>query len=270
MNPAAAQLDIRDVSVDYPMPGGGVVRALDGVDLQVARSEYVVVVGANGAGKSTLINVIAGAVSPTTGSAEIGGEDLRSMSFERRAQVISRVFQDPAHGVFGELSLEDNLILGMMKGSRKSPFRWARTKNRQQQARKLLAEYGRGLEGMVDQTADTLSGGQRQLVALAMAVARTPRVLLLDEHTSALDPDIGQVVLERTDSLIREHELTTVMITHNMRQAARHGDRLLIMSRGRIVDDIRGAEKQSLGEDGLVERFRETIAGEVTDRMLGG
>lgn len=263
-------LSLRGVTVDYPMAGGGTVHALDGIDLDVTESEYVVVVGANGAGKSTLINVIAGAVSPTSGAVLLGDEDITSMSFHRKAEVISRVFQDPTHGVFGELSLEDNLIVGMMKGARKSPFRWARTRERKERAEGLLAEYQRGLEKLADQSAETLSGGQRQLVALSMAVARTPQVLLLDEHTSALDPEIGQLVLARTDQLIREHQLTTVMITHNMRQAARHGDRLLIMSRGRIVDDIQGAEKAALGEDGLVERFRDTLAGEVTDRMLGG
>lgn len=265
-----SQLSIRDLVVEFPIAGGGAVRALDGVSLEVAESEYVVVVGANGAGKSTLINAIAGALSPSQGSVEVEGEKISAMSFRRRSQVIARVYQDPTHGVFGELSLQDNLILGMMKGRDKSPFRFARTKQRREAARALLAEYGRGLEDKVDQLAETLSGGQRQLVALSMAVAQTPRLLLLDEHTSALDPEMGQLVLERTDHLIREHRLTTVMITHNMRQAAQHGDRLLIMSRGRIVDDITGPDKEALGEDALVERFRDALAGEVTDRMLGG
>lgn len=265
----ATDLRIDAVSVEYQMAGGRSVRALDGVDLHVAHSEYVVVVGANGAGKSTLVNLVAGTVQPTVGTVTIGGASILGMSFQERSQVVARVFQDPNLGVFGDLSIVDNLLIGMMKGRSKSPFRRARTKSRRTRAAGLLAEYGRGLEAKLDQPANTLSGGQRQLVALTMAVANPPKVLLLDEHTSALDPDIGAVVMERTDDLVRQHNLTTVMVTHNMRQAARYGDRLIIMSRGRIVDELSGDEKRQLGEDGLVERFRSALADEVTDRMLG-
>lgn len=265
----ATDLSIEGVYVEYPMPGGSSVRALDGVDLNVTHSEYVVVVGANGAGKSTLVNLVAGTVQPSVGSVTIGGANVFEMSFQERSRVVARVFQDPNLGVFGELTIVDNLLIGMMKGRPKSPFRRARNKSRRIRATELLAEYGRGLEARLDQPANTLSGGQRQLVALTMAIANPPKVLLLDEHTSALDPDIGAAVMERTDDLVRQHGLTTVMVTHNMRQAAKYGDRLIIMSRGKIVDEVSGDEKRQLGEDGLVDRFRSALAGEVTDRMLG-
>ena len=133
----------------------------------------------------------------------------------------------------------------------------------------LLRDYGSTLDARLSDPIASLSGGQRQLVALTVALARVPRLLLLDEHTSALDPEIGRIVMERTDAAIREHQVTTIMVTHNMRQAARYGDRLLIMSQGRIVADIAADEKAELGEDGLVDRFRQAVADEMTDRILG-
>lgn len=257
------------VTVTYESPGGGFVDALRRVDLAMDPSEYVVVVGANGAGKSTLLKAIAGEAPLSNGSVHLGDRQIQQVDPQERSRLIARVVQDPQVGVFGELSLVDNLILGMKRGEPHSPFRWARTQSRRERAHELLAEYGRGLVDDMDRLAGSLSGGQRQLVALAMSIAQTPEVLLLDEHTSALDPDIGATVMEWTERLVRERQLTTVMVTHNMRQAAEYGDRVLIMSRGRIVEEIEASEKRALGADGLVDRFRATVGDEMTDRMLG-
>jgi len=265
----APVLALEHVSVSYPSPGGSRVRVLRDIDLTLSGSEYVVVIGANGAGKSTLLNAIAGAVGVDRGSVRISGASVASMSLRQRSGLVSRVFQDPSMGVCGDLTIGENLALGLLKGVRPSPFRRALTRARQQRAVEALAEYGSTLGARLSDRTAALSGGQRQLVALTVALARAPRLLLLDEHTSALDPEIGRVVMERTDAAIREHRVTTIMVTHNMRQAARYGDRLLIMSQGRIVADIDAAEKAAIGEDGLVERFRQAAADEMTDRILG-
>jgi putative tryptophan/tyrosine transport system ATP-binding protein len=262
-------LSVERVSVSYPAPGGSRVQVLTDLDLSVAESEYLVIIGANGAGKSTLLNTIAGAVRPEGGTIRITGESVLSMSLRRRSELVSRVFQDPSMGVCGDLTIGENLALGLMKGERHSPFRRALTKGRRERALASLAEYGSTLGARLSDPIASLSGGQRQLVALTVALARVPRLLLLDEHTSALDPQIGHVVMERTDEAVREHRVTTIMVTHNMRQASRYGDRLLIMSQGRIVADIRADEKAAIGEDGLVDRFRQAAADEMTDRILG-
>lgn len=270
--PAAASstaLSLEGVSVSYPAPGGSRVRVITDLDLRVGESEYVVVIGANGAGKSTLLNAIAGAVSTESGQIRIVGETVGSMSLRRRSELVSRVFQDPSMGVCGDLTIGENLALGLMKGTRHSPWRRALTGHRQERAMELLRDYGSTLDARLSDAIASLSGGQRQLVALTVALARVPRLLLLDEHTSALDPEIGHIVMERTDRAIRDNQVTTIMVTHNMRQAARYGDRLLIMSQGRIVADISADEKAELGEDGLVDRFRQAAADEMTDRILG-
>jgi putative ABC transport system ATP-binding protein len=257
------------VSVAFERPGGGVVYALRGVSLTIEPGEYVVVIGANGAGKSTLVNVACGHVAPTRGRVTLDGAAIAALSDFERSKAISRVYQDPAVGVCGDLSIEENMALGLTKGRRRSFIRPATSKVRVAESATLLAQYRRGLEERMTQQTSTLSGGQRQLIALAMATARPPHLLLLDEHTSALDPSIGLAVMERTDELVRETSLTTLMVTHNMRHAARYGDRLLIMANGRIVRDVNGADKRDLDEDGLVELFRSSVADQLTDRMLG-
>jgi putative ABC transport system ATP-binding protein len=262
------RLVCENVVVRYERPGAGAVHALRGVSVVLAPGEYAVVIGANGAGKSTLVNAVCGDVAPTSGKVTLDETRMVDLSDFKRSQAISRVHQDPAAGVCGELTIEENMALGLTKGKRRSIIRPARRKSRLAAAREILAHYGRGLEGRLSQPANTLSGGQRQLVALSMAMAHAPRLLLLDEHTSALDPAIGLTVMQRTDELIRETGITTLMVTHNMRHAARYGDRLLIMANGQIVCDVHGRDKHDLGEDGLIELFRSSVADQVTDRLL--
>lgn len=262
-------LSLESLSVSYPAPGGARTRVIADLDLTIGESEYVVIIGANGAGKSTLLNAVAGAVDIEAGSVRIAGEDVGSMGLRRRSELVSRVFQDPSMGVCGDLTIGENLALGLMRGLRHSPIRRALTRARQEVALEMLNDYGSTLGARLTDPIASLSGGQRQLVSLTVALARIPRLLLLDEHTSALDPEIGRVVMERTDQAVRGHRVTTIMVTHNMRQAALYGDRLLIMSQGRIVADIAADEKAAIGEDGLVDRFRKAAADEMTDRILG-
>ncbi|MCL5951583.1 MAG: ATP-binding cassette domain-containing protein [Chloroflexi bacterium] len=262
-------IEIRNTSVTFHR-GGATVRALTGLNLKLAPSEYVTVIGPNGAGKSTLVNVLAGSVPVNEGEIFLGGKDVTRLPDYRRAQWIARVFQDPAVGTCEGLSVIENAALLSRRGRNRSPFKFALTRDHTESFRALLAEYGRDLQHRLKQDVSRLSGGQRQLLAVIMAVAERPEVLLLDEHTSALDPEMAELVMRRTDDLVREQHVTTIMVTHNMRWAARFGDRLLIMSRGRIAADITREEKVRLAEDGLIQRFRQVAAGELTDSLVGG
>jgi len=263
-------IELANISVYFSRAGGDVVPALRRLSLSVEPSEYVTVVGPNGAGKSTLINVLAGSVIPQEGEVFIGNRRVTDMPDFRRSRWVSRVFQDPTQATCDALSVKENLSLALMRGRGRSPFRLAVDRRRTRQFQELLAVYGRNLENRLDQEVGRLSGGERQLLAVIMGVMQEPSVLLLDEHTSALDPHIGALVMRLTDELVRKQGLTTIMVTHNMRYAAQFGDRLLIMSGGVIVDDIRADEKRGLTEDSLIRRFREALAGELTDRLIGG
>jgi len=242
--------------------------ALDGIDLTLAPGDYVTVIGPNGAGKSTLLNAIAGTVPAARGSIFLDGLPLTRSPEHRRSALIARVMQDPRINTCGDLTIGENLAFAERRGRSRSPFRLGRSRARLAESIRLLSEYGRGLSGRLGHLAGDLSGGQRQVLAMVMALANLPSLLLLDEHTSALDPEMADRVLELTDAAVRSTSVTTVMITHNMRQALEYGNRLLIMSEGRIVDDIGGAAKQALTEDALIERFRAVVAESVSDRLI--
>jgi putative ABC transport system ATP-binding protein len=261
-------IEIRDASVVYHR-GATTVRALHNVSLRIAAGEYLTVIGPNGAGKSTLIQLVAGAVRPASGRVLMGGRDVTGLGDTKRARWVGRVFQDPTQGTCEGLTVMENLALGLRRGSRRSPFARAFTARDVAYARELIREYGSGLDDRMKQDIGKLSGGQRQLISMLMAVASKPSILLLDEHTSALDPGIGAALMGKTDAIVREQQMTTIMITHNMRLAARYGDRVLIMSGGEVVDDISGPARASLTEDELIERFRHVAADRMTDRMLG-
>jgi putative ABC transport system ATP-binding protein len=262
------RIDIEEASVVYHR-GASTVRALDNVSLHIAEGEYVTVIGPNGAGKSTLIQLIAGAVKPVSGRVLFDGRDVSSMSDTRRARWVGRVFQDPSQGTCEGLTVMENLALGLRRGARRSPFARAVKRKDTLQARRLIEEYGSGLGNRLRQDISKLSGGQRQLISMLMAVASRPPILLLDEHTSALDPGIGMALMGNTDAIVRQQRMTTIMITHNMRLAAAYGDRVLIMGNGQILDDIAGEARRNLSEDELIDRFRHVAADRVTDRMLG-
>ncbi len=229
--------------------------ALDGVSLELADGAFAVVIGSNGSGKSTLLNVIAGQLALDGGTLAIDSTDVTRWPQHRRAALVARVLQDPMLGTLPTLTVAENLALAQMR-ARGRGLKPALNARRRQRFAQLLAAYGLGLESRLDARAGLLSGGQRQVLALAMAVIEAPRLLLLDEHTAALDPRTADVVMQATLQAVTGARLTTLMVTHNMQHAIRYGDRLLMMDAGRIRLDISGEEKAGLTVEALVDRFR--------------
>ena len=229
--------------------------ALDGVDLEVPEGQFIVVIGSNGAGKSTLLNAVGGQLMLDAGSVHIDGRDLTREPEHRRAALIARVVQDPMRGTLPSMTIEENLALADMR-SRGRGLSAALNAARRERFRATLAGFGLGLESRLATRVGSLSGGQRQVLALAMAVLDPPRVLLLDEHTAALDPRTAELVMQATLRAVQAGRLTTLMITHNMQHAIAFGDRLVMMDAGRIRLDVAGDEKRGLTVDTLVHRFR--------------
>ncbi|MCL2654277.1 MAG: ATP-binding cassette domain-containing protein [Coriobacteriia bacterium] len=229
-------------------------RALSNVSLNMRRGEFVVIIGGNGSGKSTLLNVVAGAVSSDEGRVYIDKQDVTFSPEHRRAAVIGRVFQDPMLGTAASMTIEENLALANRRGKRRGLGSGV-TRTERALFKEMLKPLELGLEDRLTARVGLLSGGQRQALTLLMASLRDPKVLLLDEHTAALDPKTAAKVLEISLQLVREHRLTTLMVTHNMGDALRFGDRLIMMQEGRIVFEASGAEKQSLTVPELVEKF---------------
>lgn len=246
------------------------VLALDRLALYVARGDFVTVIGSNGAGKSTLLNCLAGTQEPDEGQLLLNGQDIAHWPEYRRARFLGRVFQDPLLGTCGSLSIEQNLALALRRGARRGLGMGVKAADRDL-FRRTLMRLGLGLEQRLRDRVGLLSGGQRQALTMLMATMVQPQVLLLDEHTAALDPKTARQILDLTESVVREQGLTTLMVTHNMNQALKLGNRLIMLHRGRIILDIQGAEKRTLQKEDLVARFydhqKEDMA---TDRMLLG
>jgi len=230
--------------------------ALDDLDLTLPARSFCVVVGSNGAGKSTLLNAIAGTQGVDGGSIRIDGQEVTRQKPERRARLVSRVFQDPMLGTAAGMSVEENLLLATLRGGHRR-LRWGLTEARRRRFRDLLAMLGLGLENRLGDRVDLLSGGQRQAVSLIMAICGGPRVLLLDEHTAALDPATAALVMRATWQVVEQEHLTTLMVTHNMQHAIEHGDRLIMMEAGRIRFSAEGEEKRSLTVPDIIARFRQ-------------
>ena len=236
--------------------------ALDDLSLSLPSRSFCIVVGSNGAGKSTLLNAIAGTMPVDAGSIRIDGQDITREPPEKRARLVSRVFQDPMTGTAPGMTVEENLLLAELRGGRRR-LRWGLTAGRRRVYRERLALLGLGLENRLADRVDLLSGGQRQAVSLIMAICGNPRLLLLDEHTAALDPGTAALVMHATLQVVEEAHLTTLMVTHNMQHAIEHGDRLIMMDAGRIRFSAEGEEKRRLTVPDLVARFRQQ-----TDRIL--
>lgn len=229
-------------------------KALQGIDLVLNDGDFVTVIGGNGAGKSTLLNAIAGVFHPDCGEVLIDGIDVSHLPEHKRAVHLGRVFQDPMMGTAKDMEIEENLALAARRGKRRG-LRWRITKSEREEYRNLLASLDLGLETRLTHKVGLLSGGQRQAVTLLMATLRKPRVLLLDEHTAALDPKTAAKVLEITDKIVADNNLTTLMITHNMRDAIAHGNRLIMLHEGRVIIDIAGEEKKKLTVEDLLALF---------------
>lgn len=261
-----ATLEVDDVRLVYNAGRADQVVALDHVDLRIEDGSFVTVIGSNGAGKSSLVQVISGEVRPTRGRVAIDGTDVTRQPDHRRAGRVARVFDDPRVGTAPELSIEDNLALAIGRGRRRG-LRPALTTARRSLMRDRLAVLGLGLENRLHDRVGLLSAGQRQSLTMVMSGLVAPRILLLDEHLAALDPATARRVLDLTRDLVAEMGCTTLMITHNMEHALELGDRLLLMSRGRVLADLDAATKRRTTSDGLVDLIRR--AGDtVGDRTL--
>ena len=241
--------------------------ALNDLSLTLHDGDFVTVIGGNGAGKSTMLNAVAGTLTVDSGSILLDGEDITRKPEHRRAADLGRVFQDPMMGTAGDMWIEENLALAARRGSRRT-FKWGISHEERERYRELLAPLGLGLEDRLTAKLGLLSGGQRQALTLLMASLKKPKLLLLDEHTAALDPKTAAKVLELSDRIVEENGLTTMMVTHNMKDAIAHGNRLIMMDAGRVVLDICGWEKQKLTVPDLLALFSEAGGTDATDDKL--
>lgn len=235
-------------------------RALNGVTLTLNEGDFVTVIGSNGAGKSTTLNAIAGVWPIDSGSIVIDGKDVTRLSEYKRAAYLGRVFQDPMNGTAATMEIQENLALARRRGDRRT-LRIGITKREREEFHELLKTLNLGLEDRMTAKVGLLSGGQRQALTLLMATLKKPKLLLLDEHTAALDPKTAEKVLEATDRMIADNNLTAFMVTHNMRDAIEHGNRLIMMNEGKIIMDIAGEEKKRLTRDYLLQKFAEVSGG---------
>mgnify|MGYP005930137619 FL=1 len=242
--------------------------ALNHLSLTLEEGDFVTVIGGNGAGKSTMLNAISGVWPVDAGTVRIDGVDVTELSEHQRAVYLGRVFQDPMVGTAGNMTIEENLALAARRGEKRT-LRWGIKKSEREQFKELLRPLGLGLEDRLTAKVGLLSGGQRQALTLLMASLKKPKVLLLDEHTAALDPKTAAKVLELSDQIVEEHKLTTLMVTHNMKDAIAHGNRLIMLDAGRVILDIRGEEKKKLTVPELLARFTAASGEEVeSDRLL--
>ena len=263
-------LDIQNIFKTFNPGTVNEKKALQGVSLHLESGDFVTVIGGNGAGKSTMLNAVAGVWPVDSGKIIIDGVDVTSLPEHKRAKYIGRVFQDPMTGTAATMQIEENLALARRRGARRT-LRSGITKAERQEYRELLKILDLGLEDRLTSKVGLLSGGQRQALTLLMATLQKPKVLLLDEHTAALDPKTAAKVLATTDRIVNRDHLTTIMITHNMRDAIAHGNRLIMMNEGQIILDIRGEEKSRLTVEDLLHQF-EKVSGQefASDKAILG
>ena len=242
-------------------------QALDNISLTINDGDFITIIGGNGSGKSTLMNMIAGVYEPTSGQILIDGEDITSKPEHERAKYLGRVFQDPMMGTASNMSIMENLELAIRRGEKRT-LRWGFKKENEEVFVETLSKLNLGLEKRLSHKVGLLSGGQRQAVTLVMATIKKPKLLLLDEHTAALDPKTASKVLDLTTKVIEEDKLTTLMITHNMKDAIKYGNRLIMLDNGHIVLDISGEEKKNLTIEQLLRKFDENDNIVLDDQLL--
>jgi len=228
--------------------------AIDGISLQIPEGSFITVIGSNGAGKTTLLNLIAGTVEPDAGEIFLDDTRVTNLPEHKRAKYLGRIFQNPLMGTAASMTIEENLAMADLRGQPRG-LRWGVTKTRRDSYREVLKMLGLGLEDRLKDSVSLLSGGQRQSLTLLMATLSRPRLLLLDEHTAALDPKTAQRVMELTATIVREDNLTTMMVTHNMQQAIHYGNCMIMLHEGRIMFDAAGDAKKALTVEEVVRRF---------------
>ena len=260
-------LKLANVTKTFNLGQVNEVRALHDINLHLPAGEFVTVIGSNGAGKSTLLNIVAGVFPCTSGVVEIDGRDVTGWAEHRRAQLIGRVFQNPLMGTAASMTIEQNLTLALRRGERRG-LGIGVTAERREQFRESLAHFDLGLEDRLDAHVSLLSGGQRQALTLLMATLAKPKLLLLDEHTAALDPATAVKIVELTQQIVNEFNLTTIMVTHNMKQALEMGTRTLMMHQGEVLFDFSGTERDELTIPRLLEMFAEVRERELADDRL--
>ena len=249
-------IELSAIEKTFEQPGGERVPALRGVDLAMAEGQFLTIIGSNGSGKSTILNIIAGTYLLDTGSIGIAGTDVTRWPEHKRAALLGRVFQDPFKGTCPSMTVAENLRMAELRGRRRG-LRLGLDRASLERYRAGLASLGMRLEDRLQAPMGTLSGGQRQAITLLMATISRPMLLLLDEHTAALDPRAAEQIMLVTEHLVRTHALTTLMVTHSMEQAVRFGDRTIMMHRGMIVADLSGDERRGVTEADLLVRFAE-------------
>jgi putative tryptophan/tyrosine transport system ATP-binding protein len=249
-------IEIEKLEKTFTQPGGERVPALRCIDMTIPTSQFVTVIGTNGSGKSTLLNAVAGSFFPDAGSIRIDGTDVTHKPEFRRAALIGRVFQDPFKGTCPSMSVAENLRMAELRGQRRG-LRVGLSRSSMERYYEQLKGLGMRLEGRLKASMGTLSGGQRQAVTLLMATLKRPQLLLLDEHTAALDPRAAEQVIRITEDVVRENKLTTMMVTHSMDQALEQGDRTIMVHRGEILADLSGNERAGLDANDLLKRFTE-------------
>ena len=259
-------LEIQQVSKAFHAGTPNEVRALCEVSVSISEGSFVTVIGTNGSGKSTLLNAVAGTFYPDSGTLSLDGHDVTRWAEHRRAKLIGRVFQNPFSGTAPSMTIAENLALAARRGLPRR-LGWALSAKLKPELKERISQLGMGLEDRVDNPIGTLSGGQRQALTLLMATWLRPSLLLLDEHTAALDPKSADQVIRVTEEIVSRESLTTMMVTHSMHQAASLGDRLLMMHRGRLIHDIAGAEKSRVRPSDLLARFEDLRREEQLDEV---
>ncbi len=261
-------LEIKNISKVFNYGTVNEKKALDGLSLTLNEGDFVTVIGGNGAGKSTMLNSVAGVFPVDAGRIIINGEDVTRLPEYKRAKYLGRVFQDPMTGTAATMQIDENLALASRRGQSRT-LRMGITSKEKAEYKKMLKQLNLGLEDRLSTKVGLLSGGQRQALTLLMATLKKPNLLLLDEHTAALDPKTAKTVLDITNQIVTENHLTTLMITHNMKDALRLGNRIIMMHEGRIIFDAEGEEKAKLKVSDLLEKFEQASGGEfANDRMM--
>ena len=242
--------------------------ALNNVSLEVNEGDFITIIGGNGSGKSTLMNIISGVFLPDSGHVYIDNECVDKLKEHQRAKYLGRVFQDPMMGTSANMSVLENCELAIRRGQRRSAFKWGFTKDHYHFFEQEMIKLDLGLESRMNHKVGLLSGGQRQALTLLMASFEKPKILLLDEHTAALDPKTAEKVMAITNEIVTSEHITTLMITHNMKDAIKYGNRLIMLNNGSIILDIKGEEKEKLSVEDLLKKFSENSEVVMNDKLI--